>query len=268
MFNKLLLSFTLCILTQIVLGQNVGIGIVNPTEILHVDNGNIKIGQSIWNSSLSHALKFGDGNYCVISEVGDDLMELHANQITLKRSNGGSTQLNLIGSLQINDGLQGTGKLLTSNADGLASWQSPPSANTGFYVSRTSGNQVIPSGAYYKVSFPSITFSDGGLWSGVNNEYTAPTTGTYFFDTRIYLSPNGYSGAKSFRLAICVNNTPVHYIDIFETYVDIFLRKQHHLSGLVKCNASDKVSVQFTHDTGVDQGITMYGTGFSGYRAY
>lgn len=42
-------------------------------------------------------------------------------------------KLDVVGNLKITDGTQGSGKVLTSDANGLASWQSPPAADTTNY---------------------------------------------------------------------------------------------------------------------------------------
>ncbi len=42
----------------------------------------------------------------------------------------GAQQLEVDGQLKINDGTQGPGKILTSNSDGLASWQEPSTSTT------------------------------------------------------------------------------------------------------------------------------------------
>ncbi len=69
---------------------NVGIGESNPAEKLQVNNGNAKIGGTVWNSAADdRILKFGDVNYVTIGEVGgDDKMEIKANDITLKAVSG------------------------------------------------------------------------------------------------------------------------------------------------------------------------------------
>jgi hypothetical protein len=70
---------------------NVGIAELAPTEKLHINNGNIKIGKALWASAADDKfLKIGDGPYVSIGEVGgDDLMEVRGKQITI-RSNPAS----------------------------------------------------------------------------------------------------------------------------------------------------------------------------------
>jgi hypothetical protein len=69
---------------------NVGIAEETPSEKLQINNGNVKIGKTLWASVADNkVLKFGDGDYVTIGEVnGDDKMELVANEVTIKANNG------------------------------------------------------------------------------------------------------------------------------------------------------------------------------------
>jgi hypothetical protein len=271
MLTKIATLFVLVMISFMGLAQNTGIGISYPSEKFQVDNGNIKIGSAVWSTGVSNLLKFGDGNYCYIGEQGDDSMRIQANHIQMAGYSG-YTKLTINGGLVVKDGTEGVGKVFTSNDVGQGSWQtvsSNPSLNTGFSVSRTSGNQAITSGSYQKISFPYLLFADGSVWNAAFNEYTAPAAGVYNFDARVFLSLASFLDVKQFYIAIFVNNTPVQQIDIFENYNSITgYRPQYNVSGLVKCNAADKVSVQLYQNTGVDQYIVGTATAFSGYRIY
>ncbi|MES2774319.1 MAG: hypothetical protein V4722_09050 [Bacteroidota bacterium] len=131
--------------------QNVGIGITNPAANLHVDSV-IKIGQ---NASLGpntpgriNALRFGDGRFVSIGEdTRDDQLNIRAGMILLRQSlnsigNGGvgigvdsaTAGLDLSGSLRLRTaGTPGVGKVLASDADGYATWQTPNNQN-GIYA--------------------------------------------------------------------------------------------------------------------------------------
>jgi hypothetical protein len=49
-------------------------------------------------------------------------------------------KLDVIGNIKISDGTQGTGKVLTSDANGLASWQTPAGADNDWTIS---GNNMF-----------------------------------------------------------------------------------------------------------------------------
>ena len=271
MLPKISSFFAFVLISLTGLAQNTGIGISNPSEKFQVDNGNIKIGSTIWNTGISNLLKFGDGSYCYIGEQGDDSMRIQANHIQMAGFSG-NTKLTITGGLVVKDGTEAAGKVFTSNETGLGSWQTvsaTPSSNTGFSVSRSIGNQAITSGSYQKISFPYTLFADGSVWNAALNEYTAPATGVYYFDARVYLSLAAYADVKQFYIAISVNNNPVQRIEISDSYNGITgYRPQYDVSGLVKCNTADKVSVQLFQNTGIDQYIAGTATAFSGYRIY
>jgi hypothetical protein len=69
---------------------NVGIAELSPTEKFHINNGNMKIGKAVWSSIANNKLlKFGDGDFVTIGEVGgDDKMEIRANEVTIKANFG------------------------------------------------------------------------------------------------------------------------------------------------------------------------------------
>jgi hypothetical protein len=89
----------------------VGIGEPAPLEKLHVNNGNVKIGNALWASATDDRfLKIGDGPYVSIGEVGgDDLMEVRGKQITI-RSNPASP-FGSAGNVLIPNGNVGIGTL-------------------------------------------------------------------------------------------------------------------------------------------------------------
>jgi hypothetical protein len=124
-------------------GQNVGIGIGLPTETLHVDSI-LKIGK---NTSLNrtlhptrvNALRFGDGAFVSIGEdTRDDQMSIRMGTLLINKSpnavgtgfvginvDSATAQLDVLGSVRLRTaGTPGVGKVLTSDANGVATWQS------------------------------------------------------------------------------------------------------------------------------------------------
>jgi hypothetical protein len=140
------------IINQNLFAQNVGIGTTLPQEKLHIDSGALKIGRTTWNQAVNHMLKFGDGSYVTIAENGaDDRMELAANEFVFRNINGTgnvgigtitapTSKLEVNGQIKITGGLPGLNKVLTSDANGLASWQLP--VNSGVNVWTTNGVNI------------------------------------------------------------------------------------------------------------------------------
>ena len=83
---------------------NVGIGTSQPTELLHVNNGALKIGQSVSASARStNVLKFGDGDYVTIGEFeADDELSFKASKYNFTNGNLGIGVTNPLYKLDVN----------------------------------------------------------------------------------------------------------------------------------------------------------------------
>ena len=192
---KLVFTLILTVSVSFLYSQRVGIGLTNPLEKLHVDSS-IKIGVGPWSSPINNRYyKIGDGNNVTIGEVGlDDRLEFSAREFLFRNSGGypganGKVGININtsptaflevnGNVKITDGTQGAGKILTSAADGTASWQDHPTANSGFHAKLQSANIIISPSTVYVIVFDNETFDDGSVYNSSNGFYTSPTGGTY-----------------------------------------------------------------------------------------
>lgn len=92
---------------------NVGIGTSQPIELLHVNNGALKIGQSVSASARStNILKFGDGDYVTIGEFeADDELSFKASKYNFTNGNLGIGVTNPLYKLDVN------GKMFLRNVD-------------------------------------------------------------------------------------------------------------------------------------------------------
>lgn len=89
------------------------------------------------------------------------------------------------GQVTIKDGTEGTGKVLTSDANGGASWQNKDVACSSFETVR-SAPQVIPindpSNFNYTTLISDVEYYDpSGAYNPTTGEYTVPATGFYSF---------------------------------------------------------------------------------------
>jgi hypothetical protein len=99
-----------------------------------------------------------------------------------------SAKLDVRGNVRIVDGTQGSGKVLTSDANGNASWQ-PASGGTGGgtpHVAFFAGNDVVASQAIPAATVQTVAFgpgyahfNDGGGYSTATNRFTPPVPGVY-----------------------------------------------------------------------------------------
>ena len=172
--------------------QNVGINVPFPTAELHVDSS-IRIGKdNSLNSGTpgrKNLLKFGDGNYTTIGEeIIDDKLYIRYGDLILMKSNTPSgsgfigigtetpsANLDLIGTMRLRNGAA-AGKILTSDANGNATWQtgtggggltlpftaSDGSAGSSFIVSNTNGAANGISGQAYGTGNGVQGFTSGG----------------------------------------------------------------------------------------------------------
>jgi hypothetical protein len=157
-------------------GIRVGIGIVSPTEGLHIDSS-VKIGNTVWASSAnSRFLKFGDVNFITIGEdSSDDRLYLRAKDYVFGKSSSGysgnvgigvtgtpAAKLDVNGSFKLTNGTQAAGKVLTSDAVGNASWQDAPcmQRKVVFGTAVSGASFIVPAG---------ITKLFIEIWSGGGN---------------------------------------------------------------------------------------------------
>lgn len=285
---KLTLTLILSLTVLFVSAQRVGIGISTPTERLHVDS-NIRIGVNARSSPLfDRFLKFGDGNYVTIGEAGaDDRLEFSAGEFLFKFSGtaypslAGKVGININrsptaflevnGDVRITDGTEGDGKILTSSADGTASWKDMPGRNTGFNVSLTAGDITVNDATDKIIVFDNIAmgsrFNDAGGYNSSNGFYTAPVAGVYSFNVKIeWEIAAGTSGTYSVYLDI--NGTSEDRINQTFTAGAGNETKTISFGSVLKLNAQDVVKVYVRQSTGTDQTVKVTNSSFSGFRLY
>ena len=263
--------------------QKVGIGLTNPTEKLHIDS-NIKIGVGVWSSPIHNRyIKIGDGNNVTIGEVGmDDRLEFSAIEFIF-RNNGffgpgfGKVGINTVGSptaylevngnVKITDGTQSDGRVLTSAADGTASWKNTPIANSAFHATLQSANLVVPNATNMLVVFDNEQFDDGLRYNAATGFFTPVASGVYQFNVKInwtlaassqpllfvYLEQNGskIEEAKDFVITSAGTDS-----------------KTISFSSVVKLTAGDVIKVMVRQESTDDQEVATVNSSFSGHRLY
>ena len=196
--KKILLLSVLTIVISIYLqAQNVGINITAPIESLHVDS-TIKIGKNslldIGTPGRKNLLKFGDESYVTIGEelIDDKLYIRYGDLIFLKSlaSSGSgfigintetpSANFDLNGTLRLRIG-GAAGKILTSDANGNATWQtggltlpfsgSDVSSGTSFIIANTNGAANAIGGQSFGsgVGVQGLTSGGKGIFGSANS---------------------------------------------------------------------------------------------------
>lgn len=187
--------------------QNVGVGNPTPTEKLHIDSGNVKLGRPVWTTTANdRVIKFGDGDFVRLGEIGaDDRMELQAKDFIFKPSNAAfsgnvgigtsvapTAKLEVNGNFKLTNGSQAAGKVLTSDATGNSTWAflpPTPFENTErfqFNVFRTNTNNGQLT-TYYNFGTATTSYTTGTQFFNLN----ITKSGLYHFDINLSHNTNG-----------------------------------------------------------------------------
>lgn len=141
-------------------GTNVGIGTTTPTSQLDI-MGNTESRSRYRYGTETTGLTIGNwtNEAYVYNELNTDLVFGTSNVARVRIKNDGNVgigtdtpgaKLDVTGTVKITDGSQGAGKVLTSDANGLATWSTPtlaaPSAPYYHFTTPVGGNMTIPVG--------------------------------------------------------------------------------------------------------------------------
>lgn len=171
--------------------------------------------------------------------------------------------LDVHGQVKISGGEPGIGKVLTSDANGVATWSNAPT-NTGFSVySGGSAPQTLPSGVNVIMQFPTVITDDGKNYS--NNTYTCPSEGFYHFDMQLtFKCLNTFTGDKQMYLGFFVNDSSVwkpSYALKYSAVDDVY-----NFTFSTRLKMGDRVTFRVTQNSEAEQRIV--GGFFQGYRVY
>ncbi len=184
-----------------------------------------------------------------------------------------AAKLDVIGNLKITDGTQGAGKVLTSNASGLASWQDPgnPEAFSAIGTAPAISNfQLIATGVQTKVTVVNVEErDDGNIFDPAITRATISSEGWYHLDVSL-----NYSLAEAGVYNVTVNKFsaagaslgPVRYV---HHEIAPGLSDQDFQIG-ISCNAyffaGEYLEVYTTQNSGVQQRIA--GSFFSWFNMH
>lgn len=199
------------VLVNTIQAQNVGIGTTNPTSALHivstddtalfatttsntpltpaihgysnnVTNNQIGI-LGTYNGSGFGAGLVGIGYNGTVPPASKDI-GVYASQHT-----GAGRALYVDGKMQLIDGTQAKGLILTSDETGTATWQKPAAAQHAFgarYYGGGTNLLDVPKSTTLNIAFDAEDYDMGNDF--VNGIFTAPDSGLYHFDANIVWS--------------------------------------------------------------------------------
>ncbi len=185
-------------------------------------------------------------------------------------------KLEVNGTVKISGGTPGAGKVLTSDANGVGSWQTPASGGSGSGssagfaatrgVSQSSQSFASGGGSPVQVIFNTVEYDDASAYSSSTGEFTAPSAGLYHFDVQV-------------GLGACVANSSVS-LDLSTSSGDDYTATRMvgtasynsvNYSTNIKLAAGDVVYIYLTNNASsgsISTSILNVETRFSGYKVY
>nr|MBP6315627.1 hypothetical protein [Chitinophagaceae bacterium] len=163
------------------------------------------------------------------------------------------------GPLRVTDGTQGTGKILTSDASGNASW----STFGGFLATTCSG--TIGTGLSATSIYTAEEYDDANAYNAATGEFTAPATGVYQFNySQTFASTAGATAYARIGLLKNGNFLPGTIFRALPSNTDWSLQK----SVTVRLLAGDVIKVEVGNFSGVSisKNSNNLDGSFSGHR--
>lgn len=197
----------------------VGIGTTANQASLHVHRGTAPYGTAAFEGTTyrSHfnysteentIIRGGQpGSRVYINDLpnGDVVIATGGGRVGIN-TNDPVTNLDVQGTLRVADGTHGSGKVLTSDANGVASWQSP---QVGFAAilrdDLTIGNNTFTTLTGYQEDY-----DDGEGFNETEGSYTTPVSGTYGLQATIHLTLPSAATATELRVLFYKNGFPLH----------------------------------------------------------
>lgn len=182
-----------------------------------------------------------------------------------------SARLEVNGNVKITGGSPGDGKVLTSDAAGLASWQAMPGAGTGFKAIVGAGGFNVTSDENTTIIFTAKEYDD--VPSFFSTAFITPSTGLYHFDALVNWNITSVASASQYVLVVSVDGIDRHGNVMQVPAGGPGGYRTQAASFDMKLTAGQSVSLYVLQTSGIIQtilgsvGLTHYSY-FSGRRVY
>lgn len=280
------------------IAQNVGIGNSTPAMKLHISSSSDTALLMLDNSNplavnTNSGIYFKNGNYftgaikaigtgSVFARIGFFTFAASDQNILQERIsitddgnvgigwNAPDVKLDINGEIKIRGGAPGAGKVLTSDATGLASWQTNAAMNSGFKaVIGGSGYNIDPS-VNTTIIFTTEEYDDPSVYFPPT--FVTPSTGLYHFDALLHWNITSVAFPTQYVMYLTVNGVQRHG-NILDIPAGAGGFRPQALSADIKLTTGDTVEIVVIQTSGIIQSITGTFSGirysyFSGRRIY
>jgi hypothetical protein len=273
-------AYSLTVKDSLVTSGGIGIAQVSPNGLVAVgtyaDNSNAFI-QTHTNNDLAFSTNNGTVKMVLQKITGN--FGINVLSPAERLDVGGNVKIS--GTLQVQGGIPGAGKVLTSNAAGLASWQTPaapatPAAITssGFFGAIDAGQLASLPSSTTAVQLPfsenegSYGFDDGNNMTTAG-AYTVPSAGFYHLEWAMRFVPPGLATQDGNIVTYLYKNGAYVLTWFTRIYNGQAIPNTVDGSTNFKLQAGDIITIRQSQNSG--QTLTIFNTEesrFSGYRIY
>jgi hypothetical protein len=199
--------------------------------------------KSIFKTSMIAALLFGAAHISNAQvKIGTNPTAIEANSnLEVEASTAGRKVKvdKTSGQVTIADGTQDTGKILTSDVNGGASWQTPLAQNSEVMLSVVIGTQQVTTSSQL-LDFTSAKFDKNSNFNLTTNEFVAPSPG--YYHVNLHVISNTAAGAATGRYALLYLNGALDRA-LYNDRVEESSGYSVYSGAFLKLNAGDKLSI-------------------------
>ena len=180
-----------------------------------------------------------------------------------------AAKLDVIGKLKVTDGTQGAGKILVSDATGVAAWKTNQIAFES-YISNALAVNVGGFGAAINiVSFDLETMDDGNVYdpSPFVNEFVASVNGVYAIEVGV--TYEGIAGLDNIVELGMIKNGSTTPIKVVTKTINPGERTSATISATIRLAAGDRIRIEsILNSAGAVNILPSEGSWFSGHLIY